>query len=254
VNGTPAAWVVLALAGLGASPAQSETLRVFAAASLTGAFTEAGKAFESQHEGVRVELNFAGSQLLRTQIEQGAVADVFAAADLVHGEELQAEKLLGATVILAHNALVVVTPADGRVKGLADLARPGTQVVVAGPAVPVGRYTDQVLRNLASEGSYGDGYANRVRANVVSRESNVRAVLAKVVLGEADAGFVYRTDAVAAGAKVCIIPIPDSLNVVAVYPIGIVSEAPSPDLARAFIDFVTGPDGQAVLGNFGFSR
>jgi len=245
--------LVLLLAVLLAGAAHAETLRVFAAASLTAAFSEMGEVFESSHPDVMVEFNFSGSQVLRTQIEQGARADVFASADRVHAEALQESGLLGETTLFARNVLVVVTPEkDASVRSLMDLARPGTKIVVAGPTVPAGRYTSQALRKLAGSGLYGDDYQTRVQANVVSQESNVRAVLAKVVLGEADAGFVYRTDAMNDTTKVLVLAIPDRLNVIAEYPIGVLSRADSLDLAREFVDLVTGPEGQAILGKHGF--
>jgi molybdate transport system substrate-binding protein len=232
-----------------------ESLRVFAAASLTDAFVEMGESFEAAHPGLRVEFNFAGSQVLRTQIEQGAQADVFVSADRLHADELLEQGLLGATSILARNVLVVVTPAEAaRVKALADLANPGTKIVVAGPTVPVGRYTTQVLGNLAASGLYGEDYRSRTLANVVSQESNVRAVLAKIALGEADAGFVYRTDAMMAPAKVQLLDIPERLNVVAEYPVGIVTAARSPRLARRFVDLALGADGQSILHKHGFTQ
>lgn len=238
-----------------ASAARGENLRVFAAASLTEAFTEIGTAFEERHPDLTVEFNFAGSQVLRTQIEQGAGADVFVSADRVHAEALRAKDLIGGVEVVARNVLVVVIPAEApRVTTLGDIARPGMKVVVAGPTVPVGRYTTQVLRKMAGSGLYGDDYQTRVQANVVSQESNVRAVLAKITLGEADAGFVYRTDAITALDKVQALTIPDRLNVVAEYPIGLVAGANAPELAREFIEFVQGPEGRAILDRFGFLR
>jgi molybdate transport system substrate-binding protein len=235
--------------------ADGQELHVFAAASLTEAFTEIGKTFEASHPGVHVELNFAGSQILRTQIEQGALADVFASADRAQAEALVEKDLLGKTSIFTRNVLVVVTPMDSaRVRQLSDLARPNTKIVIAGPTVPVGRYTTQALRTMAGSGLYGDDYQTRVQTNVVSQESNVRAVLAKVALGEADAGFVYRTDAMTAATKVRLLAIPERLNVVAEYPIGILSRSPSQKLAGEFVHLVTGTEGQAVLGKFGFMR
>jgi molybdate transport system substrate-binding protein len=131
----------LALAGLASGPASAETVRVFAASSLTEAFGEIAAVFEAGHPGTRVELSFAGSQVLRTQIEQGAPADVFASADREHTDALVRKGLLGPTRVFARNAVVVVTPAGAaRVSSLADLARPGTRVVLAGPSVPAGRY------------------------------------------------------------------------------------------------------------------
>lgn len=238
----------LALAGAG----ESATLRVFAAASLTDAFREIGAAYEKAHPGDVVELSFAGSQVLRTQIEQGARADVFASADLEHAEALRRSGLLPSFQVFARNELVVVVPANGaRVGRLVDLARPRLKLVVAGPTVPVGRYSTQVLAKLSAAGLYGDDFQARVTANVVSQETNVRVVLSKVALGEADAGFVYVTDA-ATSAEVRTIEIPDRYNVVAQYPIGVLAQSAAAEAARAFVDLVASGEGTAILRRFGF--
>lgn len=231
----------------------AEPLRVFAAASLTEAFRDIAAAFEKAHPDTTVELNLAGSQILRTQIENGAPADVFASADLVHADALKASRLLPSYTVFARNALVVVVPTgEGKVRRLLDLARPGMKVVLAGPTVPVGRYTAQTLGKLNASGLLGDDFAARVQANVVSQETNVRMVLSKVTLGEADAGVVYLTDAASAGDKVRTIAIEDRYNVVAEYPIGVLARGASTAPARDFVDFVTGKDGQAALRKHGF--
>ena len=238
-----------------AVPARAETVRVSAASSLAEAFAEIARAFEKANPGASVELNLGGSQRLRTQIEHGAPVDVFASADAVHAEALQRAGLLGPTQVFARNRLAVAVPARGAVTRLHDLARPGTRVVVASPAVPVGRYTAQALAKLGASGLYGDGFPSRVQANVVSEEANVRAVLAKIALGEADAGVVYATDVAAAGGKVRAIEIPDRHNVIAEYPIGLVTRAGAPQrAARAFVALVLGGEGQAALRRHGFAR
>jgi molybdate transport system substrate-binding protein len=229
--------------------ARADSVRVSAAASLTDAFGEIARLYEQAHPGDTVELNFAGSQVLRTQIEQGAPVDVFASADRVQADALKAAGLLGAVQVFAHNRIVVVVPADdSRVKTLTDLTRPGLRIVVAGPTVPVGRYTAEVLARL------GDDFRTRVVAGIVSQETSVRAVLAKVALGEADAGFVYATDALTAPAKVRVIDVPDAVNVVAEYPIGILARSTVPRQAEAFVAFVRSAEGQAVLQKHGFTR
>jgi molybdate transport system substrate-binding protein len=244
-------WIAVALTFLLAVPSWADTLHVFAAASLTDAFSEIAEAFETEHPGTKIEFNFAGSQVLRTQIEQGAKADVFASADRAHAEALRAKELLEPTHVFTRNRLVIVTPLEGsRVLTLIDLARPGRKIVIAGPTVPAGRYTVQVLRNMAGSGLYGDDYQARVQANVVSQESNVRAVLGKVAMGEADAGFVYRTDA--KNGKVRVLDIPDRQNVIAEYPIGVVAGTQSAELAKQFVAFVDGPEGHAILQKHGF--
>jgi molybdate transport system substrate-binding protein len=233
--------------------AAADMLRVFAASSLTEAFRDVAKLYEARHPADRVELNFAGTQVLRTQIEQGAAADVFAAADLIHADALHKAGLLGAHQIFARNRIVVVVPAhDAKVARLEDLARPGIRIVMAGAAVPVGTYTSEVLAKLDGAKLYGDDYRARVRANVKSEETNVRAVLAKVALDEADVGFVYATDA-ATSDEVRSIEIPERVNGVAEYPIGILVKAAAPAQAQAFVTLVLGDDGQAILRRYGFA-
>ena len=243
------------MAAATAQVASAETVRVFAAASLMEAFRDVAALYEQQHAGDAIELNFAGSQVLRTQIEQGAPADVFASADLAHADALKAAGLLGPHDVFARTRLVVVVPTGSpRVKGLQDVARPGVKVLVAGPTVPVGRYTTQALARLGAAGLYGDDFQARVQANVVSQETNVRAVLSKVALGEADAGFVYVTDAATAAQKVQVIDIPERHNVVAEYPIGVLTKSAAAAQAKAFVDLVLGPEGQAILRKYGFAR
>jgi molybdate transport system substrate-binding protein len=227
-------------------------LVVFAAASLTEAFQDIGAAFERAHPGVKVEFNFAGSQVLRAQIEQGAPADVFASADLLHADALAASGRTRPHRTFARNALVVVTPGGSpRVRSLRDLAAPGVKVVLAAATVPAGRYARKALERMDGDASLGAGFAERVRAAVVSEETSVRAVLAKVALGEADAGFVYATDAAAARGRVAVIALPEGLGVVATYPIAVLTRSTSP-LAAAFMEEVLGAEGQAALRRRGF--
>lgn len=237
-----------------AGPARgAEPLRVLAAASLTDSFNEITAAFEKAHPGSKVELSFAGSQVLRTQIEQGAPADVFASADLVHAEALKTSGLLKTYDVFARNSLVVVAAAGkGKVDRLEDLARPGVKIVIAGPTVPAGRYAREVIAKLARSGTHGKDLEARVKANIVSEETNVRVVLSKVALGEADAGLVYRTDASDAGDKVRTLAIPDAHNVVAAYPIGVLAGSADAKRAQAFVAFVTSAAGQAILHAHGF--
>ncbi len=260
-NGFGAAWLAAPLAVLVATlvvarAAPAEPLRVFAAASLTEAFRELKSLYERKHPGETVALYFAGSQILRTQIEQGAAADVFASADLAHADALRNAKLLDAYEIFARNRIVVVVPKGGTdttLRRLEDLAAPGIRLVVAAAAVPVGHYTSEVFAKLGAAALYGDGFQQRLQANVVSHETNVRAVLSKVALDEADAGFVYATDA-ATSDKVRTIDIPEPYNVVAEYPIGILTRSAAPEKARALIELVRGNEGRAILRRHGFAR
>jgi molybdate transport system substrate-binding protein len=232
------------------------TLTVFAAASLTGAFQEIGANFESANPGVQVSFNFAGSQILRTQLEQGALADVFASADHKNMDALVADHLVesGSIQDFLTNSLTVILPSGnpGNVHRLADLARPGLKLVLADESVPAGNYARQALAKMSKVASNGADFSARVLANVVSNETDVKQVVAKVELGEADAGIVYASDAVAA-PELKTITIPENINVVASYPIAVLIDAPDPNLAKAFVNYVTSPNGQAILTKWGFS-
>ncbi len=245
--------LLLAISLLAAAPSAANALRVFAAASLQDAFRSLGSRFQALHPGLRVEFNFAGSQVLRTQIEQGAQADLFASADTEHVAALVREALADAPVVFAHNRLVVVTFArERRVRRLADLGRPGIRIVLAGPAVPAGRYADRALAALGRDPSLGPALEAAIRANVVSQESNVRAVLAKVQLGEADAGFVYETDARTAARRVDVIRLPASLDVRATYAAAVLRGSAVRPEAVAFQRFLSGAEARARLRGFGF--
>lgn len=228
----------------------STKLTVFAAASLTESFGEIATAFEASHPGVNVTLNFAGSNTLRAQIDQGAQADVFASANTKEMDALIASGLVAqdASQTFLSNRLVVVAPPDNPagVSTLDDLARPGLKLVLAAEDVPVGRYARQMLDNVSAD------FKAQVLANVVSNEADVKQVLAKVQLGEADAGIVYASDAVAAPA-LPVIEIPSKWNVLARYPIAPLVNAPQPKLADEFVAFVLSPDGQSILRKWGFS-
>jgi molybdate transport system substrate-binding protein len=248
-------WAALSLALLAALPASAETVHVFAAASLTESFKEIAGIYEKAHPGDKVELNFAGSQVLRTQIEQGAPADVFASADFAQIVPLKKQGLVATPRVFAHNRLVVVTPSSrNKVKRLGDAARPGVKVVVAGTTVPVGRYTTQAITKMNSSGLFGDDFQTRLRANVVSQETNVRAVLSKIALGEADAGFVYITDAIRVSGKVKRIGIPNRMNVIATYPISTVTRSDAKREASEFVQMVLSSQGQAILQKHGFQK
>jgi molybdate transport system substrate-binding protein len=178
-------------------PAQEE-LMVFTAASLTESYGAMGKQFEAAHPGVKVVTNFAGSQQLHAQLEQGAQADVSASANTKEMNATIQSSLVvsGTQKTCARNRLVVIFPKDnpGEIATLADLARPGLKLVVADKAVPVGRSTLNMLGKKSQDPTYGADFADKVQKNVVSRENDVKAVLGKVRLGEADAGVVYATD------------------------------------------------------------
>jgi len=243
------------LAGNGRDGTSSEgEITVFAAASLSDVFEEIGRQFTAEHSGLRVTFNFAGSQQLAQQLAQGAPGDVFASANVqqmaavVTNGRIEAE----AAAMFAHNRLVVALP-PGNPAGVAhvnDLARPGVRIALADAAVPAGRYALAFLDRAAEERELGAGYRQRVLANVVSYEQNVRTVLTKVALGEADAGIVYASDL--AAAEVETVAIPERLNPMASYPIAPLEDAERPELAQAFVDFVLSARGQETLAAYGF--
>lgn len=234
-----------------ASANKEDRLVVFAAASLRDAFTAMGEEFKKTHPGVELTFNFAGTQELRTQLEQGAAVDVFASADQRHMDELVRASRVQDPIVFARNEPVVIVARESAatIRELGDLPK-ADRIVIGVPEVPIGRYTLQILDKASA--ALGPDFRSRVEAKVVSRELNVRQVLAKVSLGEAQAGFVYRTDAISAGDKVSIVTIPPEQNVIAEYPIGLVKGAAHPVLARAWIDFTRSADGQRLLGRAGF--
>ena len=236
------------------SPAgERQELIVFEAASLRDVFARLARTFESEHPGTVVITNAAGSQELRAQIEHGAAADVFASADRKHMDALVAAGLVvGPSRFTCNEPVLVVRKALApTITSLADLPRV-ERIVVGAPEVPIGAYTLQILGNANRNARYGADFSERVQAKVVSRELSVRQVLAKVVLGEADAGVVYRSDVATAQGKVQVITIPPALNVTAEYPIGVLSKAPSPALARQWLVLVKSPQGAAALREAGF--
>ena len=239
------------------TPSAAATLNVFAAASLQESFTEIGNKFETANPGVKVALNFAGSQQLVQQIDQGAPADVFASASKAQmSAAVQSGRIVsGAGQVFVRNRLVVIVPKNNpaNVQTLQDLAKPGLKLVLAAKEVPVGQYTRDFLTRTLTDTTFGAGYQDAVLKNVVSYEDNVRAVLSKVVLGEADAGIVYTTDVTKdAAPKVTRIDIPDALNTVAAYPIAVLQDSKQPDLAASFVTYVLSDEGQQILASYGF--
>jgi molybdate transport system substrate-binding protein len=235
----------------GAALAAGGELVLFEAASLKDVFARLAQRFEKEHPGTKVVTNAAGSQELRAQIEHGAAADVFASADRKHMDALAAEGLVTAPSVFACNEPVVVVRAAlaSTIKSLGDLPS-AERIVIGTPEVPIGAYTLQILQRAAAK--YGPDFGKRVEARVVSRELNVRQVLAKVVLGEADAGVVYRSDAMGAQGKVQVVTIPAEVNVTAEYPIAVLKKAPSPEIARQWIDLTKSAAGTAALREAGF--
>lgn len=223
--------------------APNGSVNVFAAASLKTTFTELGAQFEKDHPGTEVTFNFAGSADLVAQLSQGAPADVFASADTRNMIKAVDDGLVaGQPADFATNTLTIVTPPGNPlgIMSLADLTKPGTQVVVCAPQVPCGAATERVED------------ATGVTLTPVSEESAVTDVLGKVTSGQADAGLVYVTDAAGAGDRVTEIPFPESRVAANTYPIAALSGSRNPDAAQKFMALVTGPQGREVLSAAGF--
>jgi molybdate transport system substrate-binding protein len=231
------------------------TLNVFAASSLTESFNEIAAAYHQQHPNVTIKPDYNGSQILEQQIANGAPADIFASADLANMQKASDAGLVDSSQVFVKNRLVVIIPTGnpGKINSLKDLANKGIKIDLEAVTVPAGKYARQVLDNMSKSPDYGSGYGSAVLANVVSEETNVKAVVQKVQLGEADAGFVYRTDVTTAVAgQVTVIDIPDPYNVIAQYPIAVVKSSPHASDAQAFIDFVLSPAGQTILRKYNF--
>lgn len=233
----------------------SETLTIFAASSLTDAFIALKDTFVEQHPSIDVLINFASSSTLAAQLNAGAPADLFASANPIQMQVAIDDGRIDEedVQIFATNQLAIVVPADNPadIMTLEDLANEGVLLVLAVPDVPIRVYTDAVLDAL--DVAYGDDFAERVLNNVVSEEANVRQVVARVVLGEADAGFVYQTDIIGdISDQVITIPIDASLSPLALYPIAPIVDSPHRTTADLFIDFVLSDDGQMILQDYGF--
>ncbi len=238
-----------------ASSGATGSLTIYAASSLTAAFTEMKTAYQTANPGFTLTLSFGASSTLETQIEQGAPADVFASADTSNPQKLVDKGLAaGAITKFTGNLLTVIVPPanPGGVQSPADLAKAGLKYVAAGDSVPITKYATMLIANLARQAGYPAGFVAAVTANIVSREDNVAAVVSKIELGEGDAAIVYVTDAKTAGSKVLTIPVPPAANVMATYGAVAVKASTNAAAAAAFITWLAGPDGQAILARYGF--
>ena len=240
--------------GVRDDPARIE-LTIFAAASLKGALEDVAGAYAAVAPEVALTFSTGASSALRAQIEQGAPADVLLSADTTQPAALVDDgHTVGAPRIFAGNQLGIIVPSGNpaAIATPADLARPGVKIVAAGDAVPITAYATSLVANLASADGYPRDFDERYAANVVSREDDVGAVVAKIELGEGDAAIVYRTDAVASDS-IATVEIPPEANVIASYAAVIIAGTPHADAATAFLDWLIGPAGQAVLARRGFS-
>ena len=257
-----AAAVIVMLALFACAPASAgtadaeTTLTVFAAASLSDSFRALATAYEADHPETTVVFNFAGSQTLRTQIEHGAEADVFASANWEHMATVREADLLGnVPEYFTANRLAVITPVDAHaIQTLEDLATPGVSIAIASDQVPAGNYARESLSKMSTDDAYPPDFATAVLSNVVTNETSVRGVAQKVALGEVDAGIVYETDATARqyADDIRVLEIPLQYNPAAQYPIAALSTTDQLEAALEFIQFVQGDSGQAILREFGF--
>lgn len=251
-----AKWLLLTGAALclmacASGSAGAETLTVFAAASLTDAFSEVAEAFAAENADVQIVFNFAGSSQLATQLNEGVTADVFASANATQMEAVvdAGRVAAGTEVLFVSNQLAVIVPADNpaNINSLEDLAKPDVQLILAVKGVPVRDYTDEIVAGMSAD------FQTQFNGNLVSEEDNVRQVVAKVALGEADAGIVYTSDITPDIAKqVQQIAIPADQNVIAAYPIAPITDSSHPEMAQRFIDFVLSEAGQNILTRWGF--
>jgi molybdate transport system substrate-binding protein len=251
----PASTAGTGTAGVTNAPVSGE-ITVFAASSLTDAFTKLAADFKAANPDASVTFSFGGSPTLVTQLGQGANADILATADTKNMQNALDQALVvdkGTT--FARNRLTIIVPKSnpGGIATPKDLSKSGLKLVLAQKDVPVGNYARQALDKFSADASYGSDFSQKVLANLVSDEANVKAVVTKIQLGEADAGIVYVTDVTAGvSGDITQIEIPDQYNVSASYPIAITKDASKPAVARAFIDYVLSDAGQAVLKSFGF--
>ncbi|MGW4705956.1 molybdate ABC transporter substrate-binding protein [Streptomyces sp. NPDC004285] len=224
------------------SAAPKANLTVLAAASLTNVFKTAGAAYEKTHPGTKLTFSFAGSQELVAQVAQGSPADVLVTADTKSMDKVKADT--GTPAVIAKNRLVIATGEGNphKVGSLKDLADTKLKVVLAAPEVPAGKYSKKVLD------------AQKITVKPVSQEPNVRAVLSKVELGEADAGLVYKTDAESAKDKVDAVEIPDAQNAIAEYPAATLKDSKNAEAAAAFVAWLSSPEGQKILQDAGFQK
>jgi molybdate transport system substrate-binding protein len=235
---------------------QPHDLTVFCAAGLSGAFSELGQLYKNE-SNVSIAFNFDGAQVLRTQIENGAYADVFVSASNKHMNALKTEGFMdnSSIFVLAKNWQTIVVPKNNpaRIENFTDLAKPGIKIVMGSKDLPITDITMQILNKTANDPALGPDFKKKVLSNVVSQETNINFIVAKVALGEADTAFVHKSEVSSEyAAKVAFIEIPQRYNVESEYTMGLLSESKYPEQARKFLDLVKSNEGKEVLANHGY--
>jgi len=254
LRGIPLVAAALVVMACATQPAPRVPVHVYAAASLKAALAAAQAAYEATHSDTTLTISTDSSAALETKIEQGAPADVFLSADMINPQRLLAGGFASGPVVpFASNVLAVIVPAanPANVRSSADLARTGLKIIAAGDNVPITRYASELVANLAKEGGYPANFAASYAGNVVSKEDNVAAVVAKIELGEGDAAIVYSTDA-KSSSKVTTIPVPSPANVPATYGGVVVKASTHHETGATFLAWLASADGQAILATFGF--
>ncbi len=243
-----------------ATPApQNVTLTVLAAASLSGAFNETIAQYEALHPNVNIMPTYAGTQVLKTQVENGAPGDVFASASTSYMNALVSEGYMSNSTVanFTENKLALIVPTNNpaNISNLTDLSKSGIKIVICAPSVPCGSYTMQLLNKTVNNSLYGPTFKPAVLKNVVSQETDVNSAVSKIALGEADAAFVYQSDVPASmQSQVKVITLPDNVNVLAIYPIGVLSQSKNPTVAQDFENYVLSSNGTAILDKYHFIR
>lgn len=236
---------------------QKTKLTILAAASLTEAYTDLEKGFESQYTDIDLQFNFAGTSTLIPQIKEGIEADVFVSANEASMIELIDDGYIKeeAAKVFAHNQLVLIVYKDTEfeIKAMEDVLQEGVKVVVGEPTLPVGKYTDEMLDKIEAEGLYVENYKELFKDHIVSMENSVKAVAVKVEMGEVDVGVVYVTDFTALNNKsVNRIDIPKACNPIATYELATLSNSKHKEMADKFVEYVLGTEGQEYLLEYGF--
>ncbi|HYC07072.1 MAG TPA: molybdate ABC transporter substrate-binding protein [Candidatus Binatia bacterium] len=234
--------------------AAAANLQIYAASSLKAALAQVKTTYEAANPGTTLTISTDSSSALETKIEQGAPADVFLSADTANPQKLVDKGLaLGAPVNFAGNLLTIITPLNNPagIKSPLDMINP-VQIIAAGDTVPITKYANMLVANLAKQPGYPPTFATLYAANIKSKEDNVAAVVSKIELGEGDVAIVYVTDAKTSTKVAQPAPIPTDANVPATYAGVVVKATQSPDASQAFLTWFAGPAGQAILAGFGF--